>query len=180
MYLRDREIAWEVADQPAAPRAGDSLIEAALLSPAHTPRATLPVVNLYGVDLHAVTQDQVIAYILDELDARRGGFVVTPNLDHLRRCKDDLSFSALVAEADVVVADGMPLVWAARVQGTPLPARVAGSDLIWTLSAAAAKRGRSVFMLGGSPGTAEAAARVLKEKHPELSIAGSLCPSVGF
>src|SRR4051794_29788227 len=126
MYLRDRELAW---DQPTA---GTTMVTTAAMSSvvadvlssapstaATSPRPTLPVVNLHGVDLHAVTQQQVITHIIDELDARRGGFVVTPNLDHLRRCVDDLSFSALVAEADLVIADGMPLVWAARVQGTP-------------------------------------------------------------
>src|SRR5215212_3970493 len=102
----------------------------------------LPTVRLHGVELHAITEPQTIEHILDELDAGHGGVVVTPNLDHLRRATRDLSFGALVAEADLVVADGMPLIWASRLQGTPLPQRVAGSDLISTLSASAAARAR--------------------------------------
>jgi N-acetylglucosaminyldiphosphoundecaprenol N-acetyl-beta-D-mannosaminyltransferase len=133
-----------------------------------------------GVDVHAITQQQAIDYILSELDCGRPGMLVTPNLDHLYRSTKDLSFAALVAEADLVVADGMPLVWAARVQDTPLPARVAGSDLIWSLSEAAARRGRSVFLLGGDPGTADAAARVLTERYANLRIAGTFCPPFGF
>src|SRR5688500_15081476 len=140
----------------------------------------LPTVELHGVQIHAITEAQTIAHVLNELDARRGGVVVTPNLDHLRRAATDLNFGAMVAEADLVVADGMPLVWASRIQGTPLPERVAGSNLISTLSGAAAGRGRSVYLLGGAEGTAEAAARVLIERFPALKVAGAFCPPVGF
>src|SRR5439155_14359837 len=144
------------------------------------PGAMLPTVRLHGVRLHAITEQQCIDHILDELDAGRGGVVVTPNLDHIRRCTRDMLFGAMVAEADLVVPDGMPLIWASKLQGTPLPQRVAGSDLISSLSAAAATRGRSVFLLGGAPGTADAAARVLTAANPNIKIAGTHCPPVGF
>jgi N-acetylglucosaminyldiphosphoundecaprenol N-acetyl-beta-D-mannosaminyltransferase len=144
------------------------------------PSASLPTIRLHGVRLHAITEERTIDHILDELDAGRGGTVVTPNLDHIRRCTRDMLFGAIVAEADLVVADGMPLVWASKLQGTPLPQRVAGSDLISSLSREAAKRGRSIFLLGGAPGTAEAAAKVLQEANPTLKIAGVHCPPVGF
>jgi len=140
----------------------------------------LPVIELHGVRLHSVTESQTIERVLRGLDAGRGGVVMTPNLDHLRRCVRDLSFCAMLDEADLVIADGMPLVWASRLQGTPLPQRVAGSDLISTLSGAAAERGRSVFLLGGMPGTAQAAAAVLKRQYPTLNVTGHHCPPVGF
>ena len=54
-----------------------------------------------------------------------------------------------------MVADGMPLIWASRILGKPLPQRVAGSTLIFNLSAAAATARRSIFFLGGNPGTAD-------------------------
>ena len=130
--------------------------------------------------MHAIDEQTCIEHILTELSHGRGGVVVTPNVDHLRRCQQDISFSALVAEADLVVPDGMPIVWASRLQGTPLPQRVAGSDLISSLSGAAAGAGKSVFLLGGDSGTAEAAAAVLRDRYPQLRIAGTLCPPVGF
>ena len=86
----------------------------------------------------------------------------------------------MLGEADLVVADGAPLVWASRLQGTALPERVAGSSLVWTMSEAAAARGGSVFLLGGDPGTAEAAGAVLAERYPGLRIAGTYCPPMGF
>ncbi|HEX4796933.1 MAG TPA: WecB/TagA/CpsF family glycosyltransferase [Humisphaera sp.] len=140
----------------------------------------LPAVDLLGVKVHAITEADCVTRIIDELNANRGGIVVTPNLDHLRRYLSDVNFGALVAEADLVVADGMPLVWASRLQGTPLPERVAGSNLISSLSASAATTGKSVFLLGGSPGSAEGAARVLQTRYPALKVVGYYFPPVGF
>ena len=140
----------------------------------------LPTVRLGGVALHAVSEEKAIETILTELESGRGGTVITPNLDHLKRCGSDLTFRALVEESDLVVADGMPLVWASRVQGTPLPERVAGSNLISSLSEAAALSGRRVFLLGGDPGQAVGAAKVLSDRHPELCLAGAYCPPYGF
>ena len=192
MYLRFREPAWETTEvAEAVPlrrpangvnrrrhETGGAGAPSALRAP--EPVRSLPAIQLNGVKLHAVTEAQVIAHILDGLDAGRGGVVVTPNLDHLRRYCHDLSFGALIAEADLIVADGMPLVWASRLQATPLPERVPGSNLISSLSAAAGARGRSVFLLGGDPGTAEDAARVLRQKYPSCIIAGTHFPPFGF
>ncbi|HEX8910823.1 MAG TPA: WecB/TagA/CpsF family glycosyltransferase, partial [Humisphaera sp.] len=146
-----------------------------------SPRASrLPVVEIHGVELHAITERQSIDFILDELDDGRGGTVATVNLDYIRRCNRDLQFAAMVSEADLAVADGMPLIWASKLRGSPLPERVAGSNLITSLNGAAAKRGRKVYLLGGSPGAAEGAAKVLREKFPDITIVGIDCPPMGF
>lgn len=106
--------------------------------------------------------------------------MITPNLDHLRRADTDGEFRQMLSEAEVVVADGMPLIWASRLQGTPLPERVAGSSLVWSLAEAACKAGRSLYLLGGDPGVAALASSVLVERYPGLRIAGTDCPEVGF
>ena len=140
----------------------------------------MPIVELRGVKLHAITERECINHILEELDGGRGGVVVTPNLDHMRRYLTDVNFRALVAEADLVVADGMPLVWASRLQGTPLPERVAGSNLIATLSGAAADRKRSIYLAGRRRDAAERAAKVLEARYPNLKVAGWYSPPMGF
>lgn len=141
---------------------------------------TPPTVELLGVRLHALTEAQIVAHILDSLDVGRGGVVVTPNLDHLRRCVHDPEYGKLVATADLACADGMPLIWASRIAGAPLPGLVAGSNLISSLSRGAAQRGRSIFLIGGSPGSAAGAARVLSQCSPGLRVAGTNCPAPGF
>jgi len=144
-----------------------------------TPSAP-PAVELEGVRLHALDEQQCVALVLEASSAGCGGWIVTPNLDHLRRLRSDESLRACYARADLAVADGMPLVWACRLQNTPLPGRVAGSDLIWSLSRAAAEKGLSVFFLGGDPGTAEEAARGLCARFENLRVAGVACPAPGF
>ena len=193
MYLRYREPVWESGESAES---GTDKLKGRLSTArrrrvstagvlgaaarATPPGQTLPTIELHGVKLHAIRETAVITHILNELDSSRGGVVVTPNLDHLRRYRNDMSFGALIVEANLVVADGMPLVWASRLQGTPLPERVPGSNLISTLTCAAGNRGRSVFLLGGDPGTANEAADAMRAKFPNCIIAGTYCPPFGF
>lgn len=141
---------------------------------------SLPTITLAGQRLHAVTMQRTLDAIAADASTNTGGWVVTPNLDILHRLVHDDEFRALVAPATLFLPDGKPLVWAAALQNTPLPERVAGSDLISTLSARAASDSLSIFLLGGDPGAADEAADVLRQRHPELSIAGTECPPFGF
>jgi N-acetylglucosaminyldiphosphoundecaprenol N-acetyl-beta-D-mannosaminyltransferase len=114
------------------------------------------------------------------VDSAGGGCVLTPNLQHLRAYRRSPTVRGAFQRCELVVADGMPLVWASRLQGTPLPGRVAGSDLAFSLADAAARRRRSIFLLGGTPGTAVAAGEELRRRSPGLRIAGTHCPPMGF
>ena len=139
-----------------------------------------PEIRLRGVPVHVLTLEQAADLIISRLQAGLGGWVVTPNLDILRRATRDAEFRRLYDATTLRLADGMPLVWASRLQGTPLPGRAAGSDLIFTLAGRAARAGASLFLLGGNPGTAERAAGELVERYPGLRIAGMECPPMGF
>lgn len=140
----------------------------------------LPTVTLLSAPIHRVTAREAVEHITTSARSGVGGWVVTPNLDILRRLVTDSSFATLCEGATLRLPDGMPLVWASRLQKTPLPERVTGADLIWSLTAAAAESHLSVFLLGGNPGAATDAAAVLSAKHPALRIAGTLCPDFGF
>ena len=135
-------------------------------------------IELGGVRLARLTRDQVVDHVFAALSRGEGGWVITPNADHLRRLRQEPGLGALYRDASLVVADGVPLVWAARLQGTPLPERVAGSDLVGLLAARAAREGRSLFLLGGDAGAAEGAAERLCAAHPGLRIAGTAAPRV--
>src|SRR5690606_30887207 len=108
------------------------------------------------------------------LAERRGqpAYVVTPNVDHLVKLQDDPLFREVYARADLVLADGAPLLWASRLVGTPLRAKVSGSDLFVELAPIAAARGLKLFFMGGRPGAAERAAELLRERHPGLQVVG--------
>jgi len=133
-----------------------------------------------GCRFHIVTEDEANAHVIGSLEQGRGGWVHTVNLDILRLLVTDSDFRETCSGVDLSVADGMPPVWASKLQGTPLPERVAGSSMVTTLTGEAATAGRSVYFLGGNPGAAEAAIEVLKEKFPELEVAGVECPDFGF
>lgn len=137
-------------------------------------------ISLMGLDFDPVTEQEAVELILDHGARREGGYVVTSNLDHLREYQLTDDVCDWIDAADLVVPDGMPLLWASRVKREPLPDRVAGSNLIWSLSHAASYRGASVFLLGGEPGTAEAAARRLTTASPDLEVRGTECPDRGF
>ncbi len=99
--------------------------------------------------------------------------MVTPNTDHVVRIRRDASMRAIYERADIVVADGMPVVWASTLLGDPLPERVAGIDLMHAVAASLAARGGSVFLLGGDADVGPAAAQALAAANPGLRVAGT-------
>lgn len=137
-------------------------------------------VDIFNVLLNKVTEQDCIKLIIDEINSGRGGWCVTVNLEILRLIASDLKIHKLIEKSTIRVADGITLVWASRFQGTPLPERVCGSDLIYSLTAAISKSDKSIFLLGGNEGTAIRVANLLRKKYPGLDVAGTLCPPFGF
>jgi N-acetylglucosaminyldiphosphoundecaprenol N-acetyl-beta-D-mannosaminyltransferase len=143
-------------------------------------------VHLDGTGIDRITEDEVVAVVREALNAGRGGRIITPNIDILRRAQVDPRVRSYFDDADLIVADGMPLVWASKLSGSPLPERVAGSSLIWSLSTGLGLDRRSIFVIGGTPaagGLADGASRAadrLAGRCPGLRVAGSLCPPLGF
>jgi N-acetylglucosaminyldiphosphoundecaprenol N-acetyl-beta-D-mannosaminyltransferase len=138
-------------------------------------------VLLMGIPIDCLTEEQVVDRIIADWRHGRGGWVVTPNIDHLRLLCRRTELKKTIAEAaTLMLADGAPLLWASKLQGTPIPERVPGSQLIVSLTAAAAKTGASVFLLGGNVGAGEKAAVWMVQAHPGLKIAGILAPPMGF
>jgi N-acetylglucosaminyldiphosphoundecaprenol N-acetyl-beta-D-mannosaminyltransferase len=135
---------------------------------------------MMGLPIDRISESETVARAMVGVRDGEGGWICPTNLDVLRQVVVSPELRTLVEDADLVVADGMPLLWASRVQGSALPERVAGSSLIHTLSAAAARNGASVFMLGGDPGVAARAAERLRADTPELTVSGTHCPPVGF
>jgi hypothetical protein len=81
-------------------------------------------VHLDGTGIDRITEDEVVAVVRDALSNGRGGRIITPNVDILRRAASDPSARRHLDNADLIVADGMPLIWASRLGGAP-PSRLA-------------------------------------------------------
>lgn len=135
-------------------------------------------VEVLGMPLAYVDENGLLDHVFESLRAGRGGWLITANLDFLRRFTKEPEMRELYAQADVMVADGMPLVWASQIMGDALPERVAGSALIYRFAERAAAEERSIYFFGGEPGAGEAASKVLSERHPALRIAGFSSPRV--
>jgi N-acetylglucosaminyldiphosphoundecaprenol N-acetyl-beta-D-mannosaminyltransferase len=128
----------------------------------------------------AVTEVEVVEGVRKAWAAGQGGSIIPVNIDVARAASRDTALGDLIARGSLVVADGMPLVWAARLKGEALPERVAGSSLICPLSAAAAADGKSVYIFGGADGIPDRAAEALVAQCPTLRVAGTLSPEFGF
>jgi N-acetylglucosaminyldiphosphoundecaprenol N-acetyl-beta-D-mannosaminyltransferase len=133
-------------------------------------------IALLGVAFDAVTMDEALARIEAMIATRRPHYVVTPNVDFLAQARHDADLRRILREADLVLCDGTPLVWASRWLGNPLPERVAGADLAPRLIARAAEKNYRLFFLGATPeANAQAVAR-LHAQYPGLAIAGHYAP----
>lgn len=138
-------------------------------------------VALFGITIDNVTTAEAVEAVRRLLDDGKGRhYVATPNVDHIVRLSRDAAFRQAYAGASLVLADGMPLIWASRPLGRPLKSRVTGADLFPNVCAMAASIGKSVFLLGGRDGVAARAARNLQARHPGLHIAGVYSPPMGF
>ncbi len=137
-------------------------------------------IELLGMPFDAVDFAGAVDRLVEMARAGSPAYAVTANVDHVVRFHHCPEVRSLYRGADLVVADGMPVVWASRLLGRPIPQRVAGSDLFPALCARAAEHALSVFLLGGAPGTARRSAEILQEKHPRLRVAGTCCPDYGF
>jgi N-acetylglucosaminyldiphosphoundecaprenol N-acetyl-beta-D-mannosaminyltransferase len=155
-----------------------------MLREPESPRAVVPTrcarVPLAGLCFDRLTEAQVVEHIVTASRSGQGGWVATPNIDHCRLVWRDEALRRLVASASVIVPDGMPLIWASRLRGDPIPERVTGASLIFSLTEAAALHGCSIYLLGGRPGVPGQAADELRRCYPELKVAGTDAPPVGF
>lgn len=135
--------------------------------------------QILNVRVHRVTLAAVCAQMEAFIRSGRPHQIVTVNMDFIRLAREDPAFCAAVNGADLVVPDGVPVLWAARLLRRPLGERVTGVDLVEQGAALAAARGYRVFLLGAAPGVADAAAAVLIRRYPGLCIAGTYAPPIG-
>lgn len=135
----------------------------------------IPLVIL-GVPFNAVDNAQTLDWCLEHIKRGKPGYVATPNLDFVMQAGKDPELYRILTQADLVIADGMPIVWLSRMLGPKLPERVAGSDLVLSLSEVASHYSYSVFNLGGAPGVPEKAGEILAERFPGFKLAGAYSP----
>ena len=130
-------------------------------------------IDILGVGVDDVTPAETLDILSTWIDARQPRRVVTPNPEMVMLARRDAAFAGMLADADLAVPDGVGLLWASRLRGTPLRALVPGSDLVPWLAERSARRGDRWFLLGAAEGVAEIAGRILAARYPGLDIAGT-------
>ncbi len=138
-----------------------------------------PKTTIMGVNFDPISEYDLIDQVLSDLQSGLGGRIVTCNTDILRGILANPTVSQSIRDSDFLVADGMPVIWASRIAGRPLPERVTGASLINTLASAAAQRSIRMTIVGGEAGVADKACSVLRLQHPGLDVEGYF-PAFGF
>lgn len=130
-------------------------------------------IDILGALIDAVDMREAERRVADLVRNGRPARVITMNPEFLYRAQRERELLAVANGADLVTADGVGIVWAARMTGSPVPERVTGIDLMLRLVERAAAEGWSIFLLGAAPGVAEEAARRLCQRFPGLKVAGT-------
>ncbi len=133
-------------------------------------------VAVLGVPFDNVTMEEAVELIDDKIN--EGGFhqVATANVDFLMHAIHDPHLQEILCSCDLVVADGMPIVWAARLMGARLKGRVSGVDLVPRMAELAARRGYGIYLLGATEESSRRAAEILEQRYPGLRIVGRYTP----
>lgn len=130
-------------------------------------------IDIRGVKFDNVTLEEAKQRVLDFVETDGAKMVVTPNSEIVQMCIEDKKVKEVVSGGDLIIPDGIGVVYASKILGTPLKQKVAGFDLASVLLPAMEKEGIKLFLLGGAPGVADKAAAKMKEKYPGLDICGT-------
>ena len=129
--------------------------------------------TLLGVPIDPLTEAEAIDWVARAIGEGQPRLVISVNPERIMQARREPAFAAILRGADLALADGAGVLWAARRTGHPLPGRVAGVDFVQSLAARGAAEGWRFFFLGGRPGVAESAGQVLGQRYPGFTLAGT-------
>jgi len=130
-------------------------------------------VNILGTNVSRVTMDEAVKIAMGFLESDKPDVIYTPNSEIILYASENKEYEDVLNSADLIIPDGIGVVYGAKIVGKPLYERVAGYDLVCRMFAEMAKLGKSVFLLGAKPGVALTAAQKLTETYPGLVISGT-------
>ena len=133
--------------------------------------------TLLDIPIDPLTEAEAVEWVARALEQPRPRQIVSINPERVMQARSDRSFAELLKRADLSLADGVGVMWAARWVGRPLPQRVTGVDFVRALAKRGAQEHWRFFFLGAAPGVAEDAARVLATESPGLEVAGTFAGS---
>lgn len=129
-------------------------------------------ISIFGVDIYNTTLKDTIEVLKEYLKGDTLKKIYTPNTEIVMAAKDDDNLRKLLNRGDLIIPDGIGLIYGSRIQGKPLKERVTGFDTSIELLKIANEKGYSLYLLGGKDGIARDAAKNISEQYPNIKIAG--------
>lgn len=132
----------------------------------------METVNILGVHVNKYTMQEAVQKASSLMETEKLSIIFTPNSEIILYASNNPEFTDVINSADMVIPDGIGVVYGAKILKNPIKERVAGYDLVCNLFPIMAEKGQSVYLLGAKPGVAEKAAETLLSKYPGIVIAG--------
>lgn len=129
--------------------------------------------DILGIQFDNLTQEEAAQAGADFLASGTFHYVVTPNPEFMLAAEKDSEFRRILNEADLVLPDGIGVVYSAKILGTPLKSRVAGIDFATDLLSHLNQRGGRLYLLGAKPGVAQEAGRRICMRYPNVVLCGT-------
>ena len=129
-------------------------------------------IDVLGVEFDYMDIVEAVELAMGFMEERRCAYAVTPNPEIVLACRKNRKLAAAVRSADMVLADGVGVIYASRILGMPIKNRLPGIDFASALMARMSECGKKVFLLGAKTGVAELAAERLTERYPGLDVCG--------
>lgn len=137
-------------------------------------------INLLNLLIDNVTNEQALDFVDNVLKQDKPQYIVTPNTDFLLLADEDERFAKIINNADLILTDGMPLIWLSKLLKKPIKERITGASFMIDVCSLAAEKGYSIFLLGGIDDIPKRAADNLKLQFPNLHVCGYYSPPLGF
>lgn len=140
----------------------------------------MPRIKFMNTEIDNLTLDEAVSEIDSIICRQTAAYVVTPNVDHIVQLEKGGELCEAYKNAELILADGKPLIWISKLYKTPIKEKISGSDLFPKVCEMAAEKGYTMFFLGAADGIAAKAAENLQDRFPGLKIVRTFSPPYGF
>ena len=136
-----------------------------------------PFLNTY---VNNVSMNETLQEICRLVDTKTKSYIVAINVDVIIKIENDAYLKKITDNASLTLVDGKPLMWIAKWYKRPIKEKISGSDLVPELCKVAAKKGYSLFIIGGAEGVADKAKKNLERDIEGINVLGTYSPALGF
>jgi N-acetylglucosaminyldiphosphoundecaprenol N-acetyl-beta-D-mannosaminyltransferase len=136
-------------------------------------KESLKRIKILGIPVDYVDRTTVLDSIENYIQSGTQHFLSFINPEIIMKCRNSPELKQAIEKADLIAPDGVGLLWASKMIGSPISERVTGSDIIFDIANLSHVKGYSLYFLGAEPGVAEKSADLLKKKYPNVNIIGT-------